>query len=157
MTGAEILDQAKALLPMGISSTPGVIFTGGEPGLQLDGELVGLFHGAGFFTAVESNGTRMLPSNLDWICISPKSAEHTLVQQRHSDGTPRRVDELKYVRHAAQSIPKPTLEAQHYLLSPAFTPEGVVDRYALQTCIELVKLHPQWRLSCQLHKWWRVR
>ena len=75
-----------------------------------------------------------------------------LAQPRHQ----RRANEVKYVRGYGQAIPKTVVEADHYLLSPAF--EGMeVDPRALDWCIRLCKENPPWRLSVQQHKLWRVR
>ena len=132
----------------GAKGAGAIIFTGGEPGLQLDQDLIDRFHDAGYYLSVESNGTCELPSGLDWITISPKTAEHTLRQKK--------AHEVKYVRHKGQGIPKPTIEADYYLLSPAWGADGL-DRENLEWCIQLVKENPAWRLSVQLHKIWRIR
>ena len=75
-TPEEILAEARRLA--GETWSPGdvgVIFTGGEPALQLTAELVALFRNAGFFTAIETNGTvNVAALGLDWITVSPKSA-----------------------------------------------------------------------------------
>ena len=51
---------------------PYVVFTGGEPGLQIDAALVAACQQHGFEVAIETNGTVDLPANIDWICVSPK-------------------------------------------------------------------------------------
>ena len=130
-----------------------VIFTGGEPGAQLDAELIAEFRKQGkYHLAIETNGTFALPDGLDWITVSPKSAMHTLRQKR--------ANEVKLVRHAGQmpiSGIQQIVEADYYLLSPAFNADGSIDQDALRHCIELVKTNPTWRLSVQQHKYWRVR
>ena len=51
---------------------------------------------------------------------------------------------------------KTVVEADHYLISPAF--EGAeVDPRTLDWCIRLCKENPPWRLSVQQHKLWKVR
>ena len=50
-----------------------VVFTGGEPLLQLDRMLLEAVHGHGFEIAVETNGTQKAIDGLDWICVSLKS------------------------------------------------------------------------------------
>ena len=50
-----------------------MVFTGGEPLLQLDAALIGAVHARGFEVAVETNGTLAPPPGLDWICVSPKA------------------------------------------------------------------------------------
>ena len=49
-----------------------IVFTGGEPALQLTRELIDRLHALGFELGVESNGTLPLPEGLDWITVSPK-------------------------------------------------------------------------------------
>lgn len=49
-----------------------VIFTGGEPLLQLDEALILACQARGFAVAVESNGSIIAPKSLDWLCVSPK-------------------------------------------------------------------------------------
>lgn len=135
----------------------GVILTGGEPALQVDEALLAELHDAKLFIAIETNGTKALAPGIDWISCSPKSAEHTLRIER--------ADELRYVRHAGQGIPRPIIEAANLLLSPAFeTIEGPNGeplhrplKGALEWCIGLVKENPRWRLSVQQHKTWRIR
>jgi 7-carboxy-7-deazaguanine synthase len=126
-----------------------IIFTGGEPGLQLDLELVNLFRENQYQMAVETNGSIDLsPLGLDWVCVSPKVAEHAVRQLK--------ANEVKYVRAHGQAIPKPACTADHQLISPAFN--GLtVDRDSLKWCIRLVEENPEWRLSVQLHKSWLVR
>lgn len=132
-----------------------VIFTGGEPGLQLDYALVGAMHDAGFSCAVETNGTVDLLKDapgshyqFDWVTLSPKVAEHALKLLVAS--------ELKYVRGHGQGIPRPLAKAEHYLISPAFD-GGVLRRETLDWCIKLCLDNPGWRLSVQQHKLWNVR
>lgn len=130
-----------------------VLFTGGEPMLQLNDELLWHCSRYALRVAVETNGTRRLPELLEsdpdaWVCVSPKTAEHTLRVQR--------ANELKYVMPAGRALPKPRLKANHLLLSPVFTPEGV-DAASLAHCIHLIKENPAWRLSLQTHKLVGVR
>lgn len=125
-----------------------VILTGGEPGLQVDSELIDALHAQQFKIAIETNGSIALPSGLDWITVSPKVAEHAL-RQLHAD-------EVKYVRAYGQAIPKPRIEAQYKLVSPAFNGD-TLDIKTLQWCIQLVKDNPEWRLSLQMHKAWGIR
>jgi 7-carboxy-7-deazaguanine synthase (Cx14CxxC type) len=48
-----------------------VVFTGGEPLLQLDTPLIDALHACGFRIAVESNGTLAAPAGVTG-CVSPK-------------------------------------------------------------------------------------
>ena len=122
-----------------------VVFTGGEPLLQLDDQLGQLFHDLAdrWFMAVETNGSLAVPGFLDWVSCSPKVAEHAVV--------PKRVDELKYVRACGQPIPHPSCEADHYLLSPRLLGD-VLPRENLDWCVKLCLENPGWRLSVQHNK-----
>lgn len=140
----EILEEMRTLS----AACRWVVLTGGEPGLQVDRELIDTLHAAGYRLAVESNGSVLLPAGIDWVTVSPKVAEHALRQ--------RTAQEVKYVRGFGQAIPQTVVEAEHYLISPAFDgPE--VDPRTLDWCIRLVRENPPWRLSVQQHKLWQVR
>ncbi len=129
----------------------GIIFTGGEPGLQLDKELVDAFRDANFGEmCIETNGTIDVSGlGLDWISCSPKVAEHAMKLKA--------ANELRYVVHQGKGIPRPSIKAEHYLISPAFQPDGTMKRTDLSWAIELCKENPTWRLSIQQHKAWSVR
>ncbi|MDE5710447.1 MAG: 7-carboxy-7-deazaguanine synthase QueE, partial [Bacteroides sp.] len=49
-----------------------VILTGGEPSLWIDRGFIELLHRAGKYVCIETNGTRLLPDNIDWVTCSPK-------------------------------------------------------------------------------------
>lgn len=129
---------------------PYVIFTGGEPLLQLDTELINAMHQLGFEVAIETNGTLPAPEGIDWICLSPKSTAAIVLE---------RCDELKLVYPQDDALPETfaSFPAQHYFLSPMASPHiraGSDDtrhdntRKALDYC----RNHPQWRLTLQMHK-----
>ena len=144
MTVPEILDEFRLLS----EKCDWVILTGGEPALQVDRELIGALHEAGYKLAIETNGSVELPEGIDWITVSPKVAEHAVRQ--------RKAHEVKYVRGYGQALPRTTVEAEHYLISPAFGGTEV-DPRTLDWCIRLCKENPPWRLSVQQHKGWQVR
>lgn len=125
-----------------------IVLTGGEPGLQVDRELVDALHAAGYKLAIETNGSIEVPSGIDWITVSPKVAEHAIRQKT--------ADEVKYVRGYGQGIPKTVVQAEYKLISPAFSGDQL-DAKTLEWCVGLVKDNPDWRLSVQMHKAWRVR
>ena len=68
MTAAEIVRE--------ISACPArfVVLTGGEPTLQVTEDFVDQLHEAGFEVAIETNGTRTVPRNIDWVTVSPKES-----------------------------------------------------------------------------------
>lgn len=140
-----------------------VIFTGGEPALQLDRELVARFKldsSRPWHLAIETNGTVPIQANLDWICCSPKPNGGEL----HVHWA----NELKYVLARGQEPPDTPMPAEHLLVSPAFPADfargvggGWDDSVELEEnvnwCIAWCLAHPAWRLSMQQHKLWRIR
>lgn len=127
---------------MGDSHQRFVVFTGGEPLLQLDAALITAVGNAGFEMALESNGTRNVPEGLDWICISPKP--NSLLVQRHGD-------ELKLVYPQKTLAPQQfeSLDFTHFWLQPMDGPEREAHtRAAIAYCLA----HPRWRLCVQTHK-----
>ena len=121
---------------------PLVVCTGGEPLLQLDEELIDEFHRVGMEVAVETNGTRVPPHGIDWVCVSPKAGADLVV----SSG-----DELKlvYPQKGAEPERFEHLGFQHFFLQPMDgTERDTNTQLAVRYCLE----HPRWRLSLQTHK-----
>jgi 7-carboxy-7-deazaguanine synthase len=118
-----------------------VVFTGGEPLLQVDGALTDACHRRGFEIAVETNGTIPAPAGIDWLTVSPKPNSR-LVQRRGS--------ELKLVfPHAVHPEDVEHLAFQHFFLQPMDGPRLQANtRLAVEYC----QAHPQWKLGLQLHK-----
>ena len=128
-----------------------IVWTGGEPLLQLTDEVVSAFRGAGFNQALETNGGHPLPCVFDWVVVSPKVDEHVVARN-----FPMGVDELRYAWHSGKmSVPSPLIKAKHYYLSPIFS-GNTINRRNLDHCIQLCKDHPQWKLSVQQHKIWNI-
>jgi len=129
-----------------------IVFTGGEPLLQLAAEIVKAFKSFGYYLAVETNGTIAPPKGIDWITVSPKVAEHVLARNFEKV----RISELKYVRNKSQGIPHPKVKADHYYLSPEFDGD-YPNAENIKHCIELVKKNPEWKLTIQEHKLLKIR
>ena len=119
--------------------------------MQVDADLVSGLKQAGYYLAVETNGSLPLPDGIDWITCSPKVAEHVVKKS-----FPNGVSELKYVRAKSQAIPRPQVDAQHLFLSPAFY-GNEPSAENLQHCIDLVLQNPDWKLTLQGHKLMNVR
>jgi 7-carboxy-7-deazaguanine synthase len=49
-----------------------VVFTGGEPLLQLDAALIDAMHAVGFRSPSRPTAPLPVPPGVDWICVSPK-------------------------------------------------------------------------------------
>lgn len=127
-----------------------ITWTGGEPTDQLNEEIVSYFKDKGYFQAIETSGLNPVPDGIDFICVSPKVAEHVIKKN-----FPNGVNELRYVRHKGQEIPSPSIKAEHYWLSPhsdGFT----INSENLKHCIELCIQNGKWKLSLQNHKIWNI-
>lgn len=123
---------------------PYVVCTGGEPLLQLDGPAIDALHAAGFEIGVETNGTLVAPSGIDWLCVSPK-ANAPLLQTAG--------DELKLVFPQIEEAARPErfcdLDFTHYFLQPLDSANlAEHTQAAIRYCLE----NPQWKLSLQTHK-----
>ncbi|HEY2909127.1 MAG TPA: 7-carboxy-7-deazaguanine synthase [Gemmataceae bacterium] len=119
-----------------------VVFTGGEPLLQLDEALVAAVRAANFESAIETNGTRLPPPGIDWVCVSPKAGAEFVL---------RSGDELKLVYPQAGAEPEQfeNLAFDHFYLQPMDGPNAARNtRLAVDYCLA----HPKWRLSLQTHK-----
>ena len=129
---------------------PIVVLTGGEPSLFIDEAFVAeLKQKTGKRIAIETNGTRPLPSNLDWVTFSPKTAfeggglEPCVLT---------RCDELKVVYLGQDLAQCDDIEAKYRFLQPCFVEDSEQRKANMQACIEAVKNHPNWRLSLQIHR-----
>ena len=122
-----------------------VVFTGGEPCLQLDTKLLDALHARGFECAVETNGTLDVPDGVDWICVSPKPG-HALQQTTGH--------ELKFVYPQDSLSPDDyvDLDFEHFYLQPMDTGEAETSWHNVQAAIAYCLQNPQWRLSLQTHK-----
>lgn len=123
-----------------------IVFTGGEPALQLTPALLSDVNGLGLQCAIETNGTVRLPDGACWITLSPKGGRHPLVVTAG--------DELKlvYPQRGVQPAEVEALPFTYFYLQPLDNaPEST------QACLDYIRRHPQWRLSVQVHKYIGVR
>ncbi|MBK7095549.1 MAG: 7-carboxy-7-deazaguanine synthase [Saprospiraceae bacterium] len=124
-----------------------LIFTGGEPLLQLDEHLLSYLNKHDYFMAVETNGTIKAPDHLDWITVSPKYGSE-LVQKSGN--------ELKFVFPQTGFAPEQfqDLDFQHFFLQPKYD-ENLENNTSksLEFCLK----NPKWRLSLQTHKFLGIK
>jgi 7-carboxy-7-deazaguanine synthase len=118
------------------------VFTGGEPMLQVDLELIKACHDNNIYIAIETNGTLEVPREVDWICVSPKAGSE-IVQ--------RSGDEIKLVVPQLGAEPErfEDWDFEYFSLQPMDGPQ-IEDniRWATNYCLR----NPKWRLSLQTHK-----
>lgn len=124
------------------SGEPFVVFTGGEPLLQLDGAAVEAVRARGFEAAVETNGTKRIDFDVDWLCVSPKPNSELVVREG---------DELKLVFPVEGLDPAKfaSLPFDHFYLQPLDNESAVEN---LQRTADYCLEQPQWRVSLQRHK-----
>lgn len=113
-----------------------VILTGGEPSLWIDGEFIERLHQAGKYVCIETNGTRALPENIDWVTCSPKQGAKVEIT---------RMDEVKVVYEGQNIAVYEQFPAKHYFLQPCSCSN-------VGETVNEVMQHPKWRLSLQTHK-----
>ena len=127
-----------------------VVLTGGEPSLFINEAFVAkLKQKTNKTIAIETNGTRPLPSNLDWVTFSPKTAFEG------GDVEPcvlTHCDELKVVYLSQDLQQYEGIEARHRFLQPCFCENEMQRKANMKACVEAVKSHPNWRLSLQIHR-----
>jgi len=140
-TADDLCNRIMSLWP-DASDSPFVVFTGGEPALQLTSELCTILHEHKCTVAIETNGTLELCEGIDWICVSPKA--NTKLLQISGN-------ELKLV-HPQEDI-EPTqfqhFSFDHFYLQPMDSPE-LEDNTII--CLNYCKENPRWKLSLQTHK-----
>jgi len=102
----------------------------------LDREFVDRLHRIGKYVCIETNGTRALPDNIDWVTCSPKQGAKPVIS---------RMDEVKVVYEGQDITVYELLPAGHFFLQPCSC-SNVAETVAC------VMQHPKWRLSLQTHK-----
>lgn len=123
-----------------------VVFTGGEPALQLDRQLIDELHALDFEIAIETNGTKPLPHGIDWVCVSPKADTEIVVTQG---------DELKLVYPQEENHPDAFAEFKFiYKYIQPKQDQNWDTNTAL--AIDFVKKNDDWRLSTQVHKYLNI-
>jgi len=156
MTVNQILEEVKRLaLPSEEEEEHLLIWTGGEPTLQLTDEV--LEHFNGYFNCIETNGSNKVPSKIKYISCSPKVS--TSVLRENFDF----VNEFRYPASSESTIPSISElpKADNYFISPIFMGDErkrfEMDKTNIEFCIDFVKKNPQWRISLQTHKLLNIR
>lgn len=131
-----------ALWPASHAASKYVVFTGGEPLLQLDAALISAMHAVGFEIAIETNGSLPVPDGVDWVCVSPKIGAPLVV---------RKGSELKVViPQENQSLDDyEDLAFDHFFVQPM---DGPQQEENTRLAIDVCKRNPKWKLSLQTHK-----
>ncbi|MCE3262699.1 MAG: radical superfamily protein [Pseudoduganella sp.] len=119
-----------------------VVFTGGEPLLQLDTPLIEAMHAVGFTIAIETNGTLDVPAGVDWVCVSPKMGSTLVISKGN---------EIKVVipQKDQDLAAYEGLDFENFFVQPM---DGPLAAFNTTLAIETCKRNPKWKLSLQTHK-----
>lgn len=135
------------------------VITGGEPSLHPILALIEPLHELGMKVAVETNGTRELPSAIDFVTVSPKFP--FVEKEQHADVVLKRANEVKVVMTEDISVETirgyEAIKASHYFIQPCDTGDTAKNKAIMQRAVEFIKYHPNWKLSLQQQKILNVR
>lgn len=146
---SQILDKVRSF------SARNIIITGGEPTIVPKLEiLLSQLKTLGYFLAIETNGLKPVPPQIDFIATSPKRLyAHKYAKRCISFAHEVRIVADENILPFCEMIEE-KICAQHYYLSPCEV-DGQMN--LLETITQLGKLNqrahkPQWKLSLQTHK-----
>jgi organic radical activating enzyme len=141
MTVAAIIAEVNKYDPCGT-----IIWTGGEPTLQLTDEI--LKHFGTFYNCIETNGTNPVPESIEYIACSPKVPTGLLNKNF------KWLNEIRYPIKKGDVLPDIDLlpDADNYFVSPIDVSKENIDY-----CLKQIKENPQWRLSVQVHKLLKIQ
>jgi organic radical activating enzyme len=143
---AEIADKAAA------TGAPVAVVTGGEPLMYDLAQLTASLKDAGLRTHLETSGVYPVTGVWDWICWSPKKFKSP------HPSLAGLANELKVIVYNksdfewAETFAAQVNDACELFLQPEWSRE----KEMLPAIIEYVKLHPQWKISLQIHKYMNV-
>lgn len=131
-----------------------VLFTGGEPTLQLTEKLVKRFKDLGYYIAIETNGSNNVPNGVNYITVSPKIGlgKDVVLKEVSEVRVPADTLDIKKYIEVYNKI-----KAVKYFLSPIYLEKE--ERFDFET---LAKVYDSlrgydFRISIQLHKLMGVR
>lgn len=137
-------------------SAKNIIITGGEPTIVPHlTELLDQLKREGYFLAIETNGLKPIPPQIDYIATSPKR----LYQHKYAQRCISNAHEVRIVVDCADCFDfcqqiEQQIRAEHYYLSPC----EIEGKMNLLVTIQLLgQLNqradkPRWQLSIQSHK-----
>lgn len=151
----EMMSLTAILAKVAQFSARNIIITGGEPTIQPHiGSLLDALKQKGYFLAIETNGLKPVPPQIDYIATSPKRLYQKNYQKHHiSTANEVRIvvdgDVLDFCEQIEKSI-----QAERYYLSPC-EQNGEMNMLATITQLGLLNQRPnkpRWQLSIQTHK-----
>ena len=126
-----------------LDTKPFIVFTGGEPALQLDTELITELKKHDAYIAIETNGTLELAEGIDWISLSPKANTEICV---------RKGDEIKivYPQNGIDPLDFSDWDFRFKYIQPM---DSELSEENTKASIKFCKEHPEFKLSIQTHKY----
>lgn len=144
-----------------ISRYPGewIILTGGEPSLWIDREFVCMLKTlTGKKVAIETNGSRSVPEEIDWVTVSPKNGMEGAGEY---DIAVAHADELKVVdvgQDLDQYFSYPCVSSSTLMyLQPCFVENDQECISRRNSTVSRVLSDPRWILSVQVHRFLNIR
>lgn len=136
-------------------SAKNIIITGGEPTIipHID-VLLEQLKSEGYFLAIETNGLKAIPAQIDYIATSPKA----MYAEKYAKRCIAFAHEVRIVVDSDVSyfceLIEQKIQADHYYLSPC---EKAGEMNLLDTITQIGKLNqrhnkPRWQLGIQIHK-----
>lgn len=154
-----IVDRLASVIPPG-GRDRWVWVTGGEPA---DRDLRPLLTGlksAGMSTAVATSGVKRVIPPVDWLSVSPHSADPSKFQQRYGSEI-KLADGLNglSLNEWYAAFPDDQTDFMYRYVQPLWIGDaqsGREDPESLRRCLAFLRGHPNWALSRQDHKAWGV-
>lgn len=152
------MDDESIIRAVNLYSADWVVLTGGEPSLWIDRDFVSLLKRmTGKRVAIETNGTKELPDNIDWVTVSPKcglpGAGRAVIQCDHAD-------ELKVVncgQDLNQYFNYPCVKDFTLMyLQPCYVEDKAEFKANRLDTVKRVLGDPRWTLSVQLHRYLEI-
>lgn len=126
-----------------------IVFTGGEPTLQVDEGLINALHARGYYIAIETNGTHEIPKGIDWVTCSPKTA---YIQKDKARVRIKEASEIKEVFDGKHEVSTYGVQAPNLYLQPCDVGNAERNKEILSQTVAYIEQHPEWRLSLQQQK-----
>lgn len=119
----------------------------------MDDAFVELLHKKGYKVAIETNGTKKVPENIDFVTLSPKfEFEKNAVLKQNS------CDELKVIYNSVNNMNAyNVITAKNKYIQPCDTGDVETNQMHIINAIRFVQENPDWRLSLQLQKILTIR
>lgn len=144
-----------------------VVLTGGEPALQKITDLVDFLRSKNKIIAIETNGTRPIPKNVNWITLSPKFPY--IPKKEIAKLHIKKANELKIVIPSeCEDIAKiekfmeengnfKNIQSNLFYLQPCDTGDTYKNEKITNAVLDYIKKNPTWKLSLQTQKILKMR